>query len=172
MELSPSWKAASCAATQELPRISLNSKVHCRVHKSPPLVSILIQIDPLHTIPCYLYKINLTLSTHLRLGLPSGFFSSTFPTNILYAFLFSPIRATCVAHLNLFDLIILIMFGEECFRSKYSPHYPVLKHPESKYSLLEAKLQIFIGAARNVDTWPPSHSCPSPPEEAARTHIE
>jgi hypothetical protein len=30
------------------------------------------------------------LSTHLRLGLPSGLFPYGFPTNILYAFLFSP----------------------------------------------------------------------------------
>jgi hypothetical protein len=33
----------------------------------------------------------LILSTHLCLGLPSGLFPSGFPTNILYAFLFSPI---------------------------------------------------------------------------------
>jgi hypothetical protein len=31
------------------------------------------------------------------------------PTNILYAFLFSLIRATCPAHLIHFDLIILIL---------------------------------------------------------------
>jgi hypothetical protein len=51
------------------------------------------------------------LSTHLRLGLPSGLFPSGFPTNILYAFLFV-IRATCPAHLILLDLIIPVIFGE------------------------------------------------------------
>jgi hypothetical protein len=36
----------------------------------------------------------LILSSHLRLGLPSGLFPSDFPTRILYSFLFSP----CVLH--------------------------------------------------------------------------
>jgi hypothetical protein len=56
---------------------------------------------------------NLVLSTHLRLRLPSGLFSSGFPTNILYAFLVSPIRATWPAHLILLVLIILIILGQE-----------------------------------------------------------
>jgi hypothetical protein len=55
-QLSPSWEAASCAATQELSRILWNPKVHYCVHKSPPLVPILSHIIPICTIPFYLCK--------------------------------------------------------------------------------------------------------------------
>ena len=41
----------------------------------------------------------LILSTHLRLGLPSGLFPSGFPSKALYTPLSWPIRATCPAHL-------------------------------------------------------------------------
>jgi hypothetical protein len=97
MEQSP-WEANRFAASQEIPRISWNPKVHYRIHKCPPSVFILSQLNPVHTPTSYFLKFHLNITSHLRLGLPSGLFPSGFPTKTLYTPLPSPIRTTCPAH--------------------------------------------------------------------------
>jgi hypothetical protein len=88
MELSPSWEAANCAAIQKLSSVLWNPKANYRVHKSPPLVPILSQIDLIPTIPFYLSKIHFNIVHPPTSWSSPWFFLSVFPTNIQYAFLF------------------------------------------------------------------------------------
>ena len=55
---SPSWKANWFGASQEIPRISRNPKVHYRTHKRPPPSSILGQPNPVHIPTSHLLQIH------------------------------------------------------------------------------------------------------------------
>jgi hypothetical protein len=75
-----------CHSVRDLDKLSvaqlvlllLNPKVHHRVHKSSPLVSILSHMNPITFIISYFFRSNLRLSSHLRLmhgSLARGIFS-------------------------------------------------------------------------------------------------
>jgi hypothetical protein len=71
-----------------------NPIIHCNIHNNPPVVPILIQINPVHTTLSYLSKIISILSFQPSLDLLSGLFLSDFPTKTVYTFHFFLIRAT------------------------------------------------------------------------------
>ena len=58
MVQSPSWEANWFVASQEIPRISRNPKVHYRTHKRPPPISILGPPNPVHTPTSHLLEIH------------------------------------------------------------------------------------------------------------------
>ena len=58
MVQSPSWEANWFVASQEIPRISWNPKVHYRTHKGPPPLPILGQPNPVHRPISHLLEIH------------------------------------------------------------------------------------------------------------------
>ena len=127
MEQSPSWEANQFSASQEIPRILWNPKVHYRIHKCPPPVPILNHLDPVtpHPTP---WRSILILFSHLRLDLVSSLFPSGFPTKTLYTPLLSSIRATYPAHLILLDFITRTILDED-YRSLSSSLCSFLHSP-------------------------------------------
>jgi len=71
MQQSP-WEANSISASQKFPCILWNPKVNYYIHKCPSPVSILSQINTVHTAHPTSWRSILILSSCLRLGLPSG----------------------------------------------------------------------------------------------------
>ena len=76
---SPSLEDGSSSASQEIPCLLPNSKVHYHIHNSLPPVPVLSQINP----------------DHASTRLPSGLFPSDFLNKTLYAPVLSGIHATC-----------------------------------------------------------------------------
>ena len=134
MVQSASWEANLFAASQEIPRISRNPKIHYCTHKRPPPVSILGQPNPVHTPTPYLLEIHPNIIHPSTPGSPQWFPSLRFPHQDPIHTLSSPIRAKCPAHLILLDFMTRTILGEQ-YRS-FSSSLCILLHSPVTTSLL------------------------------------
>ena len=122
MVQSPSWEAKWFAASEEIPHILWNPKVHYRTHKRPPPDPILGQPNPVHIPTSHLLEI------HPNIIHPSKPRSPQWSLSLPIRPLSSPIRATYPAHLIRLDFITRTILGEE-YRSFSSSICNLLHSP-------------------------------------------
>ena len=166
MQQSPSWEANQFTASQEIPPILWNSKVHYRIHKTPTPDPILSQINLVPASPSRSFK---TVSVFSSWSI-NGLFPSGFPTKILYASFLSPyvlhaprIPFFLISHQNNIWWVQIIKFPFMMWssplpchliplRPKYPPQHSILEHPQPVF-LPQCELPSFTPIQNNVHNY-------------------
>jgi len=91
VEQSPSWEANHFSASQEIPLILWNPNVHYYVHKCPPYVPILNQLNPVHIPTSHFLKMHPNINLPSMSGSPKWSLSLRFPH-------YKPVYASPLTH--------------------------------------------------------------------------
>jgi len=167
MEQSPSWEANRFSASEEILRILQKPKVHHRIHKCPPPVPILSQINPVHGPTFHFLKTHLNVFFSSLPGSSKLFLSLRFPHQnpvctapLPHAcYLPHPSHSSRFDHMNnigwvvqIIKLFIVSFSPFPCYlvplRPKYSPQHPILKHPQRTF-LLQCEWPSFTPTQNN-----------------------
>jgi len=135
---SPSWQSNIRSACQEIIRLIWNPKVHYHVHKGTPLVPVLSQMNPVHILSIYFFKIR---SNIIRPSKPRS--SEWSLSHVSHAFyMLRRINPSLFDHPTNISwsaqvVKLLIMQSSPVthhffpLNCKYSPQHHVLGHPQT-----------------------------------------
>jgi hypothetical protein len=128
MQHSPSWEDNRFAASQEIPRILWKLMVNYRIHKCPPPVSILSQLNPVHTPTSHFLKIRLNIILPSTPGSPQWSLSHRFSHQ-------NPVHTSPLRH------------------PRYMPrpsHYSRFYHPHNSGWAVQIRVHIFLIQHRQI----------------------